>query len=66
MEDGQKTKMRKNMAIIRSFRDLNVYQRERVEGSHVFKATKSFPSRGKILAYRPDQAFIPGGKNHGR
>jgi four helix bundle protein len=35
------------MAIIRSFRDLNVYQRARVEGSRVFKATKSFPSEEK-------------------
>jgi len=35
------------MAIIRSFRDLNVYQRARIEGSRVFKATKSFPSEEK-------------------
>ena len=35
------------MAIIRSFRDLNVYQRARVEGSRVFKATKSFPTEEK-------------------
>ena len=35
------------MAIIRSFRDLNVYQRARMEGSLIFKATKSFPSEEK-------------------
>jgi four helix bundle protein len=36
------------MAIIRSFRDLNVYQRARsIEGRRVFKATKSFPAEEK-------------------
>jgi four helix bundle protein len=35
------------MAIIRSFRELNVYQRARVEGSRLFKATKSFPPEEK-------------------
>jgi four helix bundle protein len=35
------------MAIIRSFRELNVYQRARAESRRVFKATKSFPSEEK-------------------
>jgi four helix bundle protein len=31
------------MAIIRSFRELTVYQRARAEAKHVFKVTSSFP-----------------------
>src|SRR3990172_8544095 len=35
------------MAIIRSFRDLAVYQRARVESQRVFKVTQTFPSEEK-------------------
>lgn len=31
------------MAIIRSFRDLNVYQRARIEAQGIFKLSQSFP-----------------------
>jgi four helix bundle protein len=36
------------MAIIRSFRELNVYQRTRVEIQHVFEVSKSFPREEKF------------------
>jgi len=36
------------MAIIRSFRELNVYQRGRVEAKRVFEITKAFPREEKF------------------
>jgi len=36
------------MAIIRSFRELNVYQRGRVEAKRVFEMTKTFPREEKF------------------
>jgi len=36
------------MAIIRSFRELNVYQRGRVEARRVFELTKTFPQEEKF------------------
>ena len=36
------------MAIIRSFRDLNVYQRARTEAKRVFELTRTFPPEEKF------------------
>ena len=36
------------MAVIKSFRDLNAYQRTRVEIQRVFEITKTFPSEEKF------------------
>jgi four helix bundle protein len=36
------------MAVIRSFRDLKVYQAARVEARKVFEATRSFPAEEKF------------------
>jgi four helix bundle protein len=36
------------MAIIRSFRDLNAYQRTRQEILHIFEATRTFPREEKF------------------
>jgi len=36
------------MAIIRSFRDLNVYQRARAEAKRVFEITQTFPREEKF------------------
>jgi four helix bundle protein len=36
------------MAEIRSFRDLNVYQKARVEAKNIFELTKSFPNEERF------------------
>jgi len=35
------------MAVIRNFRELNVYQRARIEGNRICKATQTFPPEQK-------------------
>jgi hypothetical protein len=54
------------MAEIRSFRDLNVYQKAREAARAIFELTKSFPKGRAIRPYRSDSTLVESGERNGR
>jgi hypothetical protein len=54
----RKLEMGGRMAIIRSFRDLDVYALGREQAKTIFVISKAFPKEGEVFAYGSDTALV--------